>query len=295
MNEIDLLNKFANIKTWRKFGERAPHKPLLILYALAQFQQKSSSAMAFTAVKDQLKDLLQDFGPYRKTYHPEQPFVRLANDDSLWFLEGSQSINSKNFTKKELQDYNIIGAFKPEVENLLRNKPELIHTISQQLLYENFPYSIHQDILDAIGLKPLSDLKILLNPKTRDPKFRERLLIAYEYKCAICNYDIRLGNTSIGLEAAHIMWKNVNGPDIEQNGILLCSIHHKLFDRGAFTISRNHNVIVSDKANGNFGLKEWLLNYHNSQIRFPQRKEYYPYKEFTDWHLKEVFHGYSRA
>lgn len=37
MSEIlDLKNHFENITVWKKGGQRAPHKPLLALYALGR-------------------------------------------------------------------------------------------------------------------------------------------------------------------------------------------------------------------------------------------------------------------
>ena len=39
----------------------------------------------------------------------------------------------------------------------------------------------------------------------------------------------------LGLEAAHIKWFQARGPDVVQNGLALCSLHHKIFDLGANT------------------------------------------------------------
>src|SRR5436189_6378643 len=36
---------------------------------------------------------------------------------------------------------------------------------------------------------------------------------------------------------AHIRWHQAGGPDIENNGLALCVLHHKTFDLGAFTLS----------------------------------------------------------
>ncbi|MDI8841686.1 ACP phosphodiesterase, partial [Salmonella enterica subsp. enterica serovar Anatum] len=37
----------------------------------------------------------------------------------------------------------------------------------------------------------------------------------------------------IALEAAHIRWKQHHGPCEVPNGLALCAIHHKAFDRGS--------------------------------------------------------------
>lgn len=65
--------------------------------------------------------------------------------------------------------------------------------------------------------------------RSRDPNFRNKILRAYKYSCAVCGFNVRLGNNLVGIEAAHIKWHQAGGPDREDNGIALCSMHHKLF------------------------------------------------------------------
>ncbi|OQX02083.1 MAG: hypothetical protein BWK73_43805 [Thiothrix lacustris] len=74
-----------------------------------------------------------------------------------------------------------------------------------QLLEDNFPPTVHQDILDEVGL----GFEAIAQPATqkrarRDPTFRLRVLEACDYRCAICNFSVRMENTPIALEAAHI-------------------------------------------------------------------------------------------
>jgi putative restriction endonuclease len=73
---------------------------------------------------------------------------------------------------------------------------------------------------------------------------------------------VRLGDTLVGLEAAHIKWYQAGGPDAEVNGIALCSLHHTLFDRGAFTLSDSMRIQVSERAHGSTGFQEWLMVFH---------------------------------
>ena len=42
-----------------------------------------------------------------------------------------------------------------------------------------------------------------------------------------------LDQETLGIEAAHIKWHQAGGPDTEDNGLALCTLHHKRFDRGA--------------------------------------------------------------
>ena len=42
--------------------------------------------------------------------------------------------------------------------------------------------------------------------RRRDPSFRQRVLVAYEYQCAVCGLDLRICGITIALEAAHVRW-----------------------------------------------------------------------------------------
>ena len=163
--------------------------------------------------------------------------------------------------------------------------------IVQNMLDAHFPDSIHEDILQATGID--LTFKSTGQPK-RDPNFRVNILKAYEYRCAVCGFDVRLGLQPVALEAAHIKWRQAGGPDLEVNGLALCSLHHKLFDRGAFTLSKELEILVSDDAHGTAGFYEWLMRFHGEKLNFPQRQTYYPSENFTRWHVKEVFQGEYR-
>ncbi len=118
------------------------------------------------------------------------------------------------------------------------------------------------------------------------------LLRAYEYRCAVCDFDVRIGARSVALDAAHIKWHQAGGPDEIRNGIALCVLHHKLFDAGAFTISQpvdGNVVLVSEAVVGTTGFKESLGRFHKRPIRKPIRDTYRPEERFLAWNLREVF------
>jgi putative restriction endonuclease len=47
------------------------------------------------------------------------------------------------------------------------------------------------------------------------------------------------------LDAAHERWFNHDCPDDPDNGLALCSPHHRLFDRGALGLKASFTVQVS--------------------------------------------------
>ena len=162
-----------------------------------------------------------------------------------------------------------------------------------RLLERHFPESIHTDILAAVGLE-LGAATTTATKQKRDPKFRQRVLTAYEYRCAVCGFDVRLGSVSIALDAAHIRWHQAGGPDRESNGLALCVLHHKTFDLGAFTLNDSGVLLVSDQVHGGDGFDEALLRHHGKAIRPPQRSEWRPEAAFLGWHGREVFKGGAR-
>jgi hypothetical protein len=70
--------------------------------------------------------------------------------------------------------------------------------------------------------------------------------------------------------------------------------HHKLFDRGVFTIQKELKVEVSEDANGTRGFDEWLLAFNGKAIKQPQRPSYSPNEDFLRWHDREAFRGPAR-
>ena len=136
---------------------------------------------------------------------------------------------SNNDAKKsELISKNAIGGFIPEDLEVLKSSAENIRIVAVKVLDATFPETLHREILDTVGL----DLDLAEGKQRRSPDFRRKVLRAYEGRCCVCGYDLRLGNRLAGIEAAHIMWHTVGGPDEEPNGLALCVLHHKAFDLG---------------------------------------------------------------
>lgn len=290
MSREELLKKFESIKTWGVGDKRAPHKPLLILFALGQLQSNKES-LAYRLVDEKLTSLLEEFGS-SKNLRPYYPFVRLAND-KIWAFDKPYLIETypgADPGKPYLLEHDIHAGFSNDVLGAFRQYPDLIAVVAQSILDSNFPESLHSEILLAVGLT----LELTQKKRSRDAAFRDKVLVAYGYQCAVCGFNVRLSNHSIALDAAHIKWHQAGGPDTEVNGLALCSLHHKLLDLGAYKLTEDLVIKISDRVNGTSGLDEWLLRFHDHPIRFPQSKKYYPQPEYVVWHWNEVFKGYGR-
>src|SRR5262245_17661462 len=133
-------------------------------------------------------------------------------------------------------------------------------------------------------------LETITCTRKRDPAFRQRVLTAYDWRCAVCGFDVRLGSVSIALDAAPIRRHQAGGPDVESNGLALCVLHHKTFDLGAFTVA-DCVLLVSDQTNGTTGFREHLLAYHGKPIRPAQRPDWRPQPAHLEWHGRGVQGG----
>lgn len=290
MHPEELKEKILNIRTWQRGDERAPHKPLLLLYSLARVARGEPRFVSYEEAVDDLRKLLEEFGPYRRTHQPSYPFVRLCNDEGIWEIEGSCVLDTRqDWPDRDLIKNNTSGGFTTEVYGLLKQNNDLVKELAGLILNQYFPDTLHEDILAQVGLDLEKGVKTV-----RSPDFRNKVLRAYEYQCAVCGFNVRLGDTLVAVEAAHIKWHQYGGPDCEENGIALCSMHHKLFDRGVFTLDESLVFRVSEEAHGTSGFDEWLLRYHGRPIRRPQRPDYYPNENYINWHAREVFRGPHR-
>ena len=241
---MSFRKKVDQLTVWSQDGERAPHKPLLLLLVFARRSQRLPDEVSFTEIEETLTDLLVEFGPLRHSYHPEYPFWRLQQD-GIWEVISDIPLTTPphaNALVTELRQNNARGRLPEWASDELSANPGLLIEVAQSTLDRHFPDSLHEDIAAAVGLALKADVR----HRRRDPRFRGKVLMAYEYSCAICGLDLRLGNVTIGLEAAHIKWRQVEGPDIEENGLALCATHHKLFDFGALSLTDSGIIISQD-------------------------------------------------
>ena len=290
MTRDELLARVADLSVWTgRDGERAPHKPLLLLWALGRCARGDDRMTSYADVDEAVRPLLVEFGPPRKSYRTEYPFWYLRND-GLWEVEGVAEARVREGkanepTKRELLRTGATGGLVPEAYAMLRSDPRLLHEVAHGLLTAHFPDSMHADVLAAVGLDEME----IVRRRRRDPEFRAAVLTAYGYRCAVCDFDARLEHAPVAIEAAHIQWHQAGGPDRISNGLGLCSLHHKLLDRGAFTLSADRSIVVSELVNGGRATEEALLRFHGSAIQLPRSESTWPSDAFVEWHRREVF------
>lgn len=289
MTREEIIRKFKSLNVWKRGNKVAPHKPLLVLYAIDKLRRGENQLIPYTEIEKKLSELLIKFGTSQSPPRPHYPFWRLC-EDNVWKVTDAHLIgetDSGDAYVTDLKRHKVSGGFHEAIAHHLQNDFSLALEIIESML-DHFRSSRHKNISQAVGIEHPSHSP---NRRRKNPNFRENVLRAYEYKCAVCGFDVKLHDKPAALEAAHIQPLKKGGPDIEENGLALCSLHHELFDRGVFTLSEQLEVLVSKYANGSTGFDQWLMRFHGRKINRPQSHMYYPRTNFIDWHFREEFKG----
>jgi putative restriction endonuclease len=193
----------------------------------------------------------------------------------------------------------VVGRFESRLETALRADPRNVLTAARAMVSSHFPNTIAPDVLTAVGLDPdavLNTEDTLPDPETADkqrrrwPGWRMEVLQAWDDQCAFCGYDGRLGMAPVGVEAAHVRWFAFDGPDALDNGLALCMLHHKLFDRGALGLDQDLRVQVSETFTARTEAGRAVYDLHGRDLQ-PRPGTLLPAAEHVFWHTREVFKG----
>ncbi len=138
---------------------------------------------------------------------------------------------------------------------------------------------ILEDIQKQIYTQRISNVRI------GQAGFRVLVTDAYTRRCAISGE-----RTLPVLEAAHIRPYSDEGPNRTDNGLLLRSDLHKLFDDGYITITDTYNVEVSKRIKEEFNNGRDYYKYHGQKLLILPNPIYdQPSKDFLRWHNENVY------
>jgi putative restriction endonuclease len=155
LSRKDILDRINAMRTWKQQNEQAPHKPLLLLFALSRIANGHDRLISFKDLEEPLRDLLARFGPPRKSYHPEYPFWRLQND-GLWEVPGGSAFTPRQSNsdppKSELIEKNATGGFPEAIYVALRRDTQLLGDVVAAILDGHFPPSLHEEICRELGI-----------------------------------------------------------------------------------------------------------------------------------------------
>jgi putative restriction endonuclease len=114
--------------------------------------------------------------------------------------------------------------------------------------------------------------------------FQAVVLDAYQRRCAITGTHI-----SPVLQAAHIRPVASGGEHRLDNGLLLRSDVHTLFDRGYLGVDPKYRLLVSPRLREDFSNGDQFYAMARNVIGLPERRVDRPKSEFLAWHVDEIF------
>lgn len=127
----------------------------------------------------------------------------------------------------------------------------------------------------------------MANHRIGQGSFRILITDAYQRRCAITGEK-----TLPVLQAAHIKSLSAGGPNAVNNGILLRSDIHALYDSGYITIDTDYRVDVSHRLHDDFdnGLVYYAFKGRRLKV-LPKQQWQRPLKDYLQWHNDEIYLG----
>jgi len=158
----------------------------------------------------------------------------------------------------------------------------VMERIQQNPLFEHTEKSIKTTIAED---HPLYGTEYLTRARLGQGAFRVLVTESYQRRCAVTGE-----RTLPVLEAAHIKPFAKSGPNRVNNGLLLRSDLHILFDRGYMTITERMNVEVSQRIKEEFENGRDYYAMHGKSLKIlPNKTIDRPAKDFIIWHNENIF------
>ena len=125
-----------------------------------------------------------------------------------------------------------------------------------------------------------------VHPRLGQGLFSLAVRDAYHGACAVT------GEHSLpALEAAHIQPYGLGGEHRVDNGLLLRSDLHRLYDRGYVTVTPDYVFRVGDSLREDFSNGRSYYGLDGSKIAVPEPELWRPNRELLEWHQQGLFRG----
>jgi putative restriction endonuclease len=304
---------FTHLKRDMKNGG-APHKPILILSLIEQFEKQSIYNNQIYISPELVSSFKTHWNELVKSNHNPifaLPFYHL-NSEPFWklipnigcekWIESKSSMRSfKNLTTAV--NFTIIDI---ELKSLLENK-ENRDVLKFSLLDKYFPdtkmlFGSNSDNLNKIDVlnEPTEVYKrkiIELKSKLDENAFQEEVFVRsgifkreipkiYNNTCAISGLRIDATLNISMIDACHIVPFSEGYNDTLINGIALCPNLHRAFDRGLISVSDDYRVILNNNFVENKESSFNLYQFSGMQINLPNNEIFYPSLDNFSHHRK---------
>ena len=125
--------------------------------------------------------------------------------------------------------------------------------------------------------------------KARDRAFRKKVLEQYDYRCAFTGrkFISPRSDSTVGLDAAHVVPVDANGSDHPANGLPLTKELHWAFDKGLIGVDSSRRIFVPQSVSQLSG-NEFLKDIHGLSIRESFNPSLRVLSDAFDWHRINV-------
>ncbi len=309
MSLLHFTRKFAKLHTASKNGDKAPHKPILLLSIIQGFEsgEISENRIYITPqLAARFKDNWHTFVT-SQSFHPKfyLPFYHMVTE-GFWFLKMlpgreialTSSYSPKSFTSlTQVIEYAYLD---DELFLLLMNDKSRI-TLQQTLIdtyFHGLQIATQYNLLSDIEAQILNEAPAPYTREIteiddeekfiRDGVFKTTIPRIYNYTCCISGLRIIATRNVQMVDACHIIpfsETRDQSADNIKNGLSLSPNLHRAFDRFLITIDQDYRVIVSHQftESGDHTIHQ----FHGKQILLPSEIKYMPSLENLSWHYSK--------
>jgi len=159
-----VLDKIGHLRVWKRGGQRAPHKPLLVLLALSRVFHGRPRLATFEELEPPLLRLLEKYCSTPRT-QASHPFWRLPSD-GLWEIPNSGLLPLRSHGtepyRSELIDSQIEGGFPLEIFQAFKSDGHLLAQAVELALKTYFAPSLRAGLITELNLEAALPNKSLL-------------------------------------------------------------------------------------------------------------------------------------
>ncbi|KAA3440887.1 restriction endonuclease [Rufibacter hautae] len=307
------LQKFTRLRQGgTKYGP-APHKPVLLLSIIEQFEKGEIHKNKVFISPELVGVFKENFALLVTTGHNSDfflPFYYLTSE-GFWFV--------KTLPGKELnahvKSFNVLNglvdfAYLSEDLYTLLQAPETRNVLKSALLQRYFPASAPQYQQAKKYGGYLHNLeKYILNEDTaiytpvqqpipdeeqvfvRGGLFKKLVPQVYNFTCCITGMRLSSLHGFSMIDACHIVPFSRSNDDRVTNGLALCPNLHRAFDRGLITVDTQLKVVVSPTIAEDEENAYALRKLEGKRLNLPFGAIHYPAPENLTWHREKVFKG----
>jgi putative restriction endonuclease len=153
----------------------------------------------------------------------------------------------------------------------------------QDRLTAGVTISTQRIVAEGVATRMFSD-PALARHRLGQGGFRILVTDTYDRKCAVTGE-----HTLPVLQAAHIKPVTQGGEHLINNGLLLRSDVHTLFDRGYVTVTPDLRFRVSHRLDDDWNNGKIYYALDNQRIHVPKDSSCHPDRELLEWHADSIF------